>query len=608
MTNNEAAELRNDARPLAIVRLIIGLVQGIALYLLYFAFDHHGWPATNGAIFAPLLLVSVFIPLLLGLAVGNMRVRTLLVWALVAATIVAGLAWYDIWRSWPWEYDWRNGQQTVAPRILPSFPMFLFTAIGLFIAHALVAGGDADRRFIASYPTHFDVAWKHGLQLMLSAAFVGALWLLLWLGSELFQLIKLDFLEKLIEHRWFAIPVTTLATAVALHVTDVRAGLVRGARTLALVLLSWLLPLMVVFAVGFLGSLVFTGLAPLWATRTAAALLLTAAAVLVILINATYQDGDNAHHSAPIILKLAVRVSAVVLFPIVALAAYAIWLRVNQYGWSGDRVTSAAVTFVAAGYALGYGVAALVPGGWMRRIEGWNFAMALVVLGVLLALFTPLADPARIAVNSQVARLHDGRISVAKFDFSYLRFHGERFGYDVLSEFQQHARGADAAKIKAIAANLLKPAPYVSPNSNKSGAEIASSVTVYPKGSKLPDSLMAQHWSWGENVPDCLLYPQIKCDAFPRDLDGDGQVEVVFASGYGNQFGVAQVVAQDDKGVWKPVGTLTEPGCSKALEALRSGHFAAVAAMPRWRDVMAGDIQLRFLPMVAVSNRPCPAK
>ncbi len=601
MTYDEAAELRHDAQPLAIVRLIIGLVQGIALYLLYRAFDGHSWPATNGAVFAPLLLVVVFIPLLLGQAVGNMRLPTLVVWALVATAVVAGLAWYDIWRDWPWEYSWRDGHQAADPRILPSFAMVLFTAIGLFIAHALVAGGDADRRFIATYPTHFDVAWKQGLQIALSVAFVGAFWLLLWLGSELFQLIKLDFLEKLIEHRWFSIPVTTLATAAALHVTDVRAGLVRGARTLALVLLSWLLPLMALFAVGFLGSLVFTGLEPLWSTRTAAALLLTAAGVLVILINATYQDGDSERHVAPIILKLAARASAVALVPIVALAAYAISLRVQQYGWSDDRVSSTAVTFVAGGYALGYTIAALLPGTWMQRMEQWNFAMALVVLGVMLALFSPLADPARIAVNSQIARLQSGAVDTAKFDFSYLRFHGERFGYDALAAMKQHAKDA---KSRGIAGDLLKPHPYVNDTGDKSSEQIVATITVYPSGRVLPESLVKQRWSGGEDVPNCLVYRQSQCDAFLRDLDGDGRDEVIFY-GTSEQVIAAEVIARGQDGLWIPIGSLRDLSCSNALEAMRSGNFAQVTTLPRWRNVVAGSAELHFTPTEEARRPAC---
>ena len=91
------------------------------------------------------------------------------------------------------------------------------------------------------------------------------------LGAALFELIKVHFLTELIKKPWFAIPATVMACTSAIHVTDVRAGIVRGARTLKLTLLSWLLPLMVLITGAFLAALLFTGLEPLWSTRRATA-------------------------------------------------------------------------------------------------------------------------------------------------------------------------------------------------------------------------------------------------------------------------------------------------------------------------------------------------
>ncbi|MFY0057026.1 hypothetical protein ABTP94_18390, partial [Acinetobacter baumannii] len=88
----------------------------------------------------------------------------------------------------------------------------------------------------------FDVAWKAGVQLALSLGFTLAFWLLLQLGAALFHVIGVKALSSLIGEAWFAIPVTCLAFALAVQLTDVRDGLIRGVRTVALMLLSWLLP------------------------------------------------------------------------------------------------------------------------------------------------------------------------------------------------------------------------------------------------------------------------------------------------------------------------------------------------------------------------------
>jgi hypothetical protein len=55
--------------------------------------------------------------------------------------------------------------------------------------------------------------------------------------------------------------------------------------------MSWILPVAVVLVAGFICSLPFTGLAALWETRHATSVLLSAA-VLLVLINAAFQNGE----------------------------------------------------------------------------------------------------------------------------------------------------------------------------------------------------------------------------------------------------------------------------------------------------------------------------
>jgi hypothetical protein len=110
------------------------------------------------------------------------------------------------------------------------------------------------------------------------------------------------------------------------------------------------------------------------------------------------------------------------------LAAYALWLRIGQYGLTPDRVFAAAYLVVAAGFTVGYAVAALRPGAWMKTLEPTNLIMAAVSVLLLIALFTPIADPARLSVGSQVKRLETGKVAPDKFDFQFLRFEGGRYG------------------------------------------------------------------------------------------------------------------------------------------------------------------------------------
>src|SRR5579883_3034389 len=179
---------------IGVARLLIGLFQGVALYLLYLAADSGTWTSTNRLLFAPLALVAAYIPLSAIAALGNLRPRVVALWSLGAALILAGLTVHDIDRAADgWIWSWEPAPLSV----LPSLASIFAAGIILFIAQALLVAGDAERRLIASYPRYFDGAWKQGIQIALCAAFVGLFWMLLGLGAGLFQLIKIDYFREL---------------------------------------------------------------------------------------------------------------------------------------------------------------------------------------------------------------------------------------------------------------------------------------------------------------------------------------------------------------------------------------------------------------------------
>ena len=597
VANPARDEPRADSQRLAISRLIAGGGQGIVLYLLYLSVDTTSWPSTNPYWMAPLLMVFVFVPLLYLQAVGTMRQRTLMIWTAGATVLLSALAWYDIWRQWEPSGLGVKGDAAM------TFALIAFSMIGLFIAQSLIAAGDAERKTIASYAAYFDAAWKIGLQLALAVAFVAVFWGVLWLGAVLFNLINLKFLETLLEKSWFAIPATTLATAVAIHATDVRTRLVAGIRTVVLTLLSWLLPLMTLIAVGFTLSLPFTGLAPLWATREAASLLLTAAATLVILINAAFQDGDPAHNR-PVALRYAEAIAAVILVPIVLIAAHALWLRVAQYGWTVERIATAATILVALCYTFGYAAAAilsLLGGAWMNLVSRVNVVTSFVVLAVLLAMFTPLGDPARLAVNSQVARLKAGSVTATAFDFDYLKSEGGRYGRAALKALTAGDFGSSTAVIRKLAKATLAGTPTVPGKATKS--DIERNVTVYPNSRALPRTLVDQNWQKTGGGPACLTEPVSHCDGFFADMDGDGNEEVILITG-ADPFWFGTVLKVGPDNLWKPIAVINGR-CAGMLAALKKGQAAVAMPAMVLRDWIVLGVRLH--PEVTVTDAgACP--
>ena len=572
--------------PTPLIRLGVGLLQGLALLTLNQASEQKIWPATDGLVFAPLVVISIFVPLIVISALGHLRLRILVVWAVVATLLCVGLAAYDIFRD-----PILAAAAGPVPRVLPSWVMWPSLAAILFIIHILTISGEADRKLIASYPTHFDIAWKQGVQFALAACFVGLLWGVLYLGAELFRLIRIEFLAELLKRKTFAIPVTVLAFSYAIHVTDVRASIVQGARTLVLILLSWLLPLMTLLGAAFVVTLMFTGLEPLWSTRRAASILLVAAAQLIFLVNAAYQDG-RAETRAPVVLRYASRLAALVLAALVALAAYAVMLRIDQYGWTPERISALTCVVIAACYAIGYVLAALRPARSMAWLEPTNIFTSLVIVGVLLVLRTPVADPARISVADQLGRLRAGTVTPEQFD---LRFGAGHYGMHAL---EQLAAGRDGplAAVLAERANLALGAKShwevgrAVPKPPTTPVQRGLHITVMsPNGATLPDGFVQQDWNvfqprW--KLPNCLV-SDARCEAVLTDLDGDGQPEILLFN-LVNSGGAAFRKRLDD-GTWAYLGIVANANCLGVRDALRAGQFEIVQPL---KEIVANGKRL----------------
>lgn len=588
---------------IAVFRLTVGLAQGLALYFLYHAAKNHLWPATDPLLFAPLLLIFSFIPVLLISGWGHVPRQPLGRWMLAATLVAAGLGFYDIWRNMGAPVSEYGPAYSKVP--YPSFLLWLFSAGGFYIAHALILASATDQKRLASYPSYFDNAWKLLIQIQFSSLFVGAFWLVLWLGAALFKLIQLNFLQDLLQESWFSIPVTVFAFACAMHLTDVRPAIVRGIRNLLLVLLSWILPITLLIVGGFLFSLPFTGLTHLWATKHATALLLSAAAALVILINTPFQNGLIEADVARI-LRLSARLASGLLLPLVAIAIYALGLRVGDYGWTSDRIIAACCLLVASCYALGYGWAAARSTGWLSAVAPVNIGTAFVILAVLLALFSPLLDPARISVAHQVARLERGVQPVAQFDFDYLKFQGKRYGLAALEQLKTSYAGKDSTLVREKATRALeKKNPWKKTEPTPTQQDLLANLKAWPQGQPIPDSFMEQDWGKHPNaweIPACLKQKNATCDVYLIDFDGDNTAELLVI-GRNKAYDQAALFAQKPDASWSVAATLPNglATCALFREKLEQGEYTLVA--PRLKELEIAGTRIKLYTSSNVNTR-----
>jgi hypothetical protein len=459
----------------------------------------------------------------------------------------------------------------------------------LFITHALVHAGDIDKRWIARFPTYFDVAWRQATRLGLDALFVGVFWIVLELGARLFQLIGIMIFTTIIERDWFWIPATALAVSVALHLTDSRAAMVRGTRALVLGMLSWLMPIMVLIGLAFLATLPFTGLTPLWDTRQATLSLLSSAILLILLINSHFQDGGP-ENSRPGVLLYTRAIGALMLTPLVVLAAFGLMLRVEQYGWTSQRIVALAVVIAVAWHAVGYLVAVVRSGTGLRDLPITNVLSALGIVALMLALMTPLADPARLSVADQMSRLQAGRVSLEKLDYAFLQRRAGRYGEEALARLKAAASPADAARIEELANAAVGRVPPPLPATE--ATRRANIKMMHPANASLPADFLQGDWNnFKQNwrLPSCLIRADLTCEGFLVDLTGGTSPEIVLFDGM-----KAPVFAKDTQGKWVLAGEVANLHCKGAIEALRSGNFETVPSA--FKDIEANGARWPITP------------
>lgn len=411
------------------MRLAVAAVQSFALFWLLEWFDlaRDFW-ASHLPLRTSLLLTVLLVPVLALLGLGRLSARALFVWLVVATSLIAAAAINQTWGVIEMPYT----------ASADTSRLYVELSIFVFVAHVLVIAVTSVRGWMQSYAVYYDTAWDLGIQLALTALFVVIFWGVLLLAAALFNLLQLNFFVELISLRFFRLSVTILATAIAIHVIDVHPHMVRGARDLTLLLLSWLLPLFAGLVAIFLCALPFVSLEALWQTRRATWILLAAAVLLILLLNCAYRDGSR---ETPIggVRRIAVLLAAVELAPLAGLAATALGLRVDQHGWSVARIEVGVLIGLLSIYAGGYlfAVISQFRRGELVLIGTTNIVVAFAALAVFLALHTPLADPARLMVENQMARLALGAVAPESFDFAAMRFEGRRWGKQALQHLAE---------------------------------------------------------------------------------------------------------------------------------------------------------------------------
>jgi hypothetical protein len=418
--------------------LLLALVQGLSLYLLHQSISFDFWPSNHPQwLFCFYTLVVVApVTLLLSLEKGLELKLALRLGAF--ALVAAALGFYAGLQAIPLE------QISYQPVLFVFiFSMLLASFKALLYIQQLVTGS------ALSYSVLFLHSWRNFLTLGLSVLFTLAVWAVLMLWAALFKVIQIDFFDDLFAKQWFYYPTLSLAFAFGIIIFRNQAGVIDTITRIQQALMKFLLVILALVSVLFMLALPFTGLEPLWKTGHGSLLILCLQAWMLFFLNAVYQaDADSRPY--PLWLHRAIY-AAVALLPVYSLiACYGLMLRVEQYGWSVSRCWGLVLWAILTLFSVGYLWGILKKRDlWLQHLSWINVRMGLVLLAVMMLVNSPLIDFRKITVQSQLARLEDGKTLLADFDLHYFRHDLAKPGYDALQQLKaQHGETNPALALR----------------------------------------------------------------------------------------------------------------------------------------------------------------
>jgi hypothetical protein len=359
--------------------------------------------------------------------------------ALAVGLVMAGLTWRAV----------RYGQN------LPDEQYGLAAgAIATALALPLFQAGFVRTRFATPYAAVYRHIWTDAIAAAGSLAFTGLSWLALVLLSELFHLLKIDFLRDAMGEGWFGWTFSGLAFGAALGILRNETKVLGTLQTVVLLVLSLLAVPLAVGLLVFLLATAVSGPQVLWeATRSATPILLTCAAGSFVLASAILRQ-DDAEMTGNRVMRIAALALAIVILPLAVFAAVSMGLRLNQYGLAPERLWGLVAIVVACAWGVGYWIALARGGrhGWAGKLRAANFHLALggCVLALLLAL--PIFDFGAISTRNQVARLESGKVTPEQFDFTALRWD---FGEPGRKALERLGKSGDA-KVAELAQAALR--------------------------------------------------------------------------------------------------------------------------------------------------------
>lgn len=423
------------------------------------------------------------------------------------------------------------------------------------------------------YKELYHHSWNNFFLAGLGWLYAGVYWALVWMCAGLVKALGINAIQELISKPSFIAITTGIMGGVGIALAKEHAQIITTLRSIAATLFRSLTPLLVVIVLSFLAILPFTGLTPLWATKWASSILLALLLLILLFVNAVFQDGEGTSPYGTLVRR-GVEAMLVAMPILVGLTIYSMNLRIEQYGFTPERYYAIVFAIVLGGYGVGYAWSAAKTNSiWLGGIRRFNMALSFVVLGLAFATHSPLMDPLKRSAEDQEQRFLSGKTDVAHFDFGTMRFELGHYGQAVLDrlatltthpEHQQITTQLTKLKQTKNKWDWAKPALLLTPK------ELLVKLTVSPPNHTLPIDLLSsiQNESNRHLVDGCTTtHP---CDIVAAQWDDDPELEYALLNGCGHiakgchNYTVA-LFNRVGASAWKQVASISMAGDGKEL-------------------------------------------
>lgn len=554
------------SRPTRWGMIATGLIQGLVCYLLL------NWltPHNNGWLFygAP---ATVALSSTLLFAVVSFKQKRLWCWLALVFIAVLGMGGWLKWQS-------EGLDSWLQHRVFENYSGYLLLMAMLSLPW--IQQNLNPRPAITRYARFYDLAWHNVLTLLVIVVANGLTWLVLLLWGELFKLVGIRFFKDLFfDAECFVYVATGLITALAVILARTQSRLISSIQKLFTLIATGLLPLVALLTLLFIVTLPFTGLSAI-SRHVSAAGLLSTLAFLLLLLMAIVRDPQKTSLPYVGVLRCLIKTALLIAPVYVLISAWALWLRVNQYGWTPDRINGVLMVMVLLVWSLGYFISIVRQKGRNPLVVQGKVNLAVSLLGLLFMalLNTPVLDSWRISVNSHMARYHSGKISADQVTV-YLLYSTGRYGREAMESLKNDAEYMKDAQRKRSLLRML------SGNRDQffiKEKDLKDNVAIAP-GTSQPDEAFWQVVS-EESYRFTSCIEKNACLLASQDLNDDGQPERILYTFEGKE---NVIYAYDPANkAWANKGAVKLPKGMTKEQVLRAISERKIGTkLKSWRDL-----------------------